>query len=180
MPYFDQQKVWVKEGWKKKGPEINTSIVAKPQVQSRMDKDWTKLLGSAADHLMDINVDADLKEIFMPMFWSMGSGTTKLYYSTDYCLTEFMMLLEGNSTCLGFKLQTDDLNDGWQNFCDKILQTSPKAFLKRCQQKGWLVQLTPGKVLGIPPGHVYLHVADGECHGARILKHHRWHQENNW
>ena len=78
MPYFDQQKVWVKEGWKKKGPEINTSIVAKPQVQSRMDKDWTKLLGSAADHLMDINVDADLKEIFVPMFWSMGSGATKL------------------------------------------------------------------------------------------------------
>ncbi|CAE7620286.1 unnamed protein product [Symbiodinium sp. CCMP2592] len=147
LPYYEQQKTWLAESWKKgSGPELSTNVVAKPQLCTKLNKDWMSCLGNASKHIKDVTTDGDLKEVFSPMFWSMGKNTSKIYFTTDYALTEFKMCLEGTSVCCGFQINTTMMKDGW------------------------IVHLSPGKALGIPAGHCYCQMAQDVTHGCRVLK----------
>ena len=171
LPYYEQQKIWLAESWKKSsGPELSTNVVAKPQLCTKLNKDWMSCLGNASKHVKDIATDGDLKEVFSPMFWSMGKNTSKIYFTTDYALTEFKMCLEGTSVCCGFQINSTMMNSGFKAFCDQVLAMDPKEFLNICQKKGWIVHLSPGKALGIPAGHCYCQMAQDITHGCRVLK----------
>ncbi|CAE7651472.1 unnamed protein product [Symbiodinium sp. CCMP2592] len=170
LPYYEQQKTWLAESWKKgSGPELSTNVVAKPQLCTKLNKDWMSCLGNASKHIKDVTTDGDLKEVFSPMFWR-GKNTSKIYFTTDYALTEFKMCLEGTSVCCGFQINTTMMKDGFKAFCDATLATDPNDFLKICQKKGWIVHLSPGKALGIPAGHCYCQMAQDVTHGCRVLK----------
>ncbi|CAE7290565.1 unnamed protein product [Symbiodinium sp. CCMP2592] len=170
LPYYEQQKTWLAESWKKgSGPELSTNVVAKPQLCTKLNKDWMSCLGNASKHIKDVTTDGDLKEVFSPMFWR-GKNTSKIYFTTDYALTEFKMCLEGTSVCCGFQINTTMMKDGFKAFCDTTLATDPNDFLKICQKKGWIVHLSPGKALGIPAGHCYCQMAQDVTHGCRVLK----------
>ena len=172
LPYYQQQKEWMAENWKKSGgPELSTNVVAKPQLCTKLNKEWLSCLGThAAKSLKDVATDGDLKEVFSPMFWSMGQNTTKLYFTTDYALTEFKICLEGKSVCCGFQIPSTMLQKGFKAFCDDLLGMDPLEFLKICQKKGWIVHLTPGKAVAIPSGHCYCQMAPELTHGSRLLK----------
>ena len=171
LPYYEQQKIWLAESWKKSsGPELSTNVVAKPQLCTKLNKDWMSCLGNASKHVKDIATDGDLKEVFSPMFWSMGKNTSKIYFTTDYALTEFKMCLEGTSVCCGFQINSTMMNSGFKAFCDQVLTMDPNEFLNICQKKGWIVHLSPGKALGIPAGHCYCQMAQDITHGCRVLK----------
>ena len=171
MPCYEQQKTWLAENWKKSnGPELSTNVVAKPQLCTKLNKDWMSCLGNASKQIKDVATDSDLKEVFSPMFWSMGKDTSKIYFTTDYALTEFKMCLEGTSVCCGFQIQSTMMNNGFKAFCDQVLAKDPKEFLTICQSKGWIVLLSPGKALGIPAGHCYCHIVQDITHGCRVLK----------
>ncbi|CAE6911316.1 unnamed protein product [Symbiodinium sp. CCMP2592] len=147
LPYYEQQKTWLAESWKKgSGPELSTNVVAKPQLCTKLNKDWMSCLGNASKHIKDI------------------------YFTADYALTEFKMCLEGTSVCCGFQINTTMMKDGFKAFCDATLATDPNDFLKICQKKGWIVHLSPGKALGIPAGHCYCQMAQDITHGCRVLK----------
>ena len=115
LPYYEQQKEWMAENWKKSGgPELSTNVVAKPQLCTKLNKEWLSCLGShAAKSLKDVATDGHLKEVCSPMFWSMGQNTSKLYFTTDYALTEFKICLEGKSVCCGFQIQSTMLLPEW-------------------------------------------------------------------
>ncbi|CAE7783765.1 unnamed protein product, partial [Symbiodinium microadriaticum] len=171
LPCYEQQKTWLAENWKKSnGPELSTNVVAKPQLCTKLNKDWMSCLGNASKQIKDVATDSDLKEVFSPMFWSMGKNTSKIYFTTDYALTEFKMCLEGTSVCCGFQIQSTMMNNGFKAFCDQVLAKDPKEFLTICQSKGWIVLLSPGKALGIPAGHCYCHIVQDITHGCRVLK----------
>ncbi|CAE7508330.1 unnamed protein product [Symbiodinium natans] len=173
MPYYGQQKEWVQELWKKdkKKVEVSLALVAKPALAGKIDRAWTGLLGtSAAAECLDITTDADLQEVFQPCYWSFGKGMSKLFYSTDYGLTELKMVLEGSAFFMGRAIFPSELESGLGAFCEKLRGMTAEAWIDECETSGWLTCAVAGEVVGIPAGHAYIQVCEQETHGVRILK----------
>ena len=135
-------------------------------------KAWAQVMGKTAEHeLVSVSTDVDplLGEVFTPCFWSFGKKTHKVFYSTDYGLTEFKVILEGACLFIGRPVPDEGLKN-FGSFCQTVCECESQNWLDECQYHGWAVLLKKGEMLGIPAGHAYIQVCVEESHGLRILK----------
>ncbi|CAE6957284.1 unnamed protein product [Symbiodinium sp. CCMP2592] len=140
LTYFAQQKDWVYESWNKDKAkaQVSLALVAKSNIATKILKAWAN--------------------IFTPCFWSFGKKTHKIFYSTDYGLTEFKAPVP------------DDGLKSFGSFCQTVSENDSQNWLDECNDHGWAVLLKKGDMLGIPAGHAYIQVCVEESHGVRILK----------
>ncbi|CAE7837073.1 unnamed protein product [Symbiodinium sp. CCMP2592] len=174
LTYFAQQKEWVYESWSKDKAkaQVSLALVAKSNIATKILKGWAHVLGKKAeDELISVSTDVDplLGEIFIPCFWSFGKKTHKIFYSTDYGLTEFKVILEGACLFIGRPVPDDGLKS-FGSFCQTVSENESQNWLDECNDHGWAVLLKKGDMLGIPAGHAYIQVCVEESHGVRILK----------
>ena len=151
---------------------MSLALVAKSPIATKIMKAWAHVVGKTAEHeLISVSTDVDplLGEVFTPCFWSFGKKTHKVFYSTDYGLTEFKVILEGACLFIGRPVPDEGLKN-FGSFCQTVCEYESQNWLDECHDHGWAVLLKKGEMLGIPAGHAYIQVCVEESHGLRILK----------
>lgn len=95
MAHFEEQKAWVGEMLKDKGATISPSAIVRPVALRQVRTLISQLGGKLALPATGTQCNPKVAEVLAPNFWRALPGGGCLQVSTDFCLPEVWLAVNG-------------------------------------------------------------------------------------